>query len=132
MATPAKKTLMGRRNAPFEWKFQVMDGLTPINITGYAFSMQLREYGAQAGTALVDLGMTTTVNAKGIRIADAAEGRIHIVIPETDINGLPGVHQPSANSEQSFPFDLRVSPPSGLASVWIEGLFIVQPGVSKP
>jgi hypothetical protein len=130
MTTAANRTLKGRRNAPFEWRFQVMSGLTPIDLTGYIFAMQLRQYGA-AAAVLIDLAMTSVEGAKGIRIADAAQGRIHIVIPEADINSLPGVHVPAVNAAQAFSYDIRVIPAGGLPSVWIEGDFIVQPGVTK-
>ncbi|PHP20338.1 hypothetical protein CG471_08025 [Sphingobium sp. IP1] len=130
MTTAANKTLKARRNAPFEWRFQVMSALTPIDLTGYSFAMQLRQYGA-AAAVLIDLAMTTTENAKGIRIVDAAQGRLHLVIPEADINGLPGLHVPAVNAAQAFPYDLRVVPPGGMPSVWIEGDFIVKPGVTK-
>lgn len=131
MTTAANQTLRARRNAPFEWRFQVMDGLTPVDLTGYSLAMQLRLYGAAAGAALISLDMVTVEGAKGIRIANAAEGRVHIFIPEADINGLPGVHQPDRLSSQSYPFDLRVTPAGGVAEVWVQGLFIVEPGVTK-
>lgn len=131
MTTAANKTLKGRRNAPFEWRFQVMDGLTPVDLTGYVLAMQVRLYGAAAGDALISLGLVTVEGTKGIRIANAAEGRVHVFIPETDINDLPGVHAPEANAIQSFSFDLRVTPATGVAEIWVEGLFQVQPGVTK-
>lgn len=131
MTTAANQTLRARRNAPFEWRFQVMDGLTPVDITGVLMAMQVRLYGAAAGVALISLDMVTVEGSKGIRIANAAEGRVHIVIPEADISGLPGVHQPDRLSSQSYPYDLRVTPAGGIAEVWAQGLFTVEPGVTK-
>ncbi|MAM40644.1 MAG: hypothetical protein CL949_19565 [Erythrobacter sp.] len=131
MTKTATLRLVARRNAPFVWRRQVMDGLTPVDITGYAFALQLRLYGGAAGSALISLGTTTTVGGEGIRIVDAAAGLFEIVILEASLNILPGIHQPEAGDPQTFAYDLRVTPSGGVAEIWLEGDFILHPGTTK-
>lgn len=122
---PAQTPLLARRNAPFAEAFTFYELGADFDFTGAVARMQVRLYGAAPFDALIDLETVTEAFTEGLRIVD---GTITPFIAEDSLaalpRGLPG--QPA-----TFLYDLVVTLPGEVASVWREGPFIVKPGVTK-
>jgi hypothetical protein len=125
MAVPERRDLVARRNAPFaeEWTFTDEAG-DPVDFTGASVSMQVRLYGAQAGTALVDLSDGVAALTEGL-IAD--EGVVTVFIDEATLKVLP---QGRTGEDVVFEYDLRVDLADRVEEVWSYGSFTLKPGVT--
>lgn len=133
MVTPAKEPLTALRNARFveEWNFAGDDGL-PFDFTGYtAGEMHVRLYGAQAGLPQIDLDNVTS-DVEGVWIREPSDGIVRVRIDQTTLAtayaALLGDNE--LGSAVSLVYDLRLTGPDGAEEVWLEGAFIIEPGVT--
>lgn len=124
MAIPARLDLLARRNTPFarEWAFSE-DG-EPLDFDGATVRLQVRQYGAQPGTALIDLEEVGAPQVEGLQVSP---GSIRCWIDQTSLYFLPA-GRPGA--DVVFAYDLIVQLPGSVAEPWAYGTFTVTPGVT--
>ena len=93
--------------------------------------MEVRQYGAQPGLALISLSEVTD-DSQGIRVLDAAAGHIRIVIAKATLAALPGgpVGGTEPNQPDTFVYDLVIDRPTPAEPLAMAGTFIVSPGVT--
>ncbi|WP_311270483.1 hypothetical protein [Sphingobium sp. WCS2017Hpa-17] len=103
----------------------------PLNLTGCTLKMEVRLYGAQPGAALISLPQVTT-DILGIRVTDAVNGKIRMIIPKANLAALPGgpVNGSEPNQPDVFVYDLLIDRPSPLEPLAMAGTFTVSPGVT--
>ena len=125
MATPTTAHLVARRNAPlaFEWPAFTDEAGAPVDFTGATLAMQVRQYGAQAGEPLVDLG-APSVSDEGV---SASGGVLSVYLDQAPLNVLP---RKGNGQNDVFRYDLLVTLSGGVAEVWAQGDFTVKPGVT--
>jgi hypothetical protein len=102
--------------------------VSPQDLTGYTFALQVRQYGLAGGSALLTLGTVTTA-IEGIRIIEAAAGQIEVRITDATLETLPNTGK--AGEPRTFKYDLLVTDTTGLEQPYAYGDFIVQPGVTR-
>ena len=119
------RRLRARRNAPFAeaLTYTNPDG-SPFDFSGATAAMQVRQYGAQAGTPLIDLPETSLELTEGVLVG---EGVLTVFIDEVSLKLLP-VGAPGA--DVTFAYDLKVTLPGQPAEIWAQGPFTVTPGVT--
>ncbi|MGK2908565.1 MAG: hypothetical protein ACSLE1_01975 [Sphingobium sp.] len=136
MTIPAKFALRGRRNAFFgqEWQFTAdteLGAVEPVDLTGHTAFLQLRLYGAQPGSAKVNLPSVSS-NIEGVWIIAPTEGRIQVYATEASMaaayTALSGGVEAGANIRLQY--DLVIRDPMGWDDVWVEGDFTINPGVT--
>lgn len=111
------------------------------NLTGAAFSMQIRAHPGDTGTALVSLsnaapptqGISVTYNAAyqyqdGVETITAPASLIRICIAEATLEAL-ALGTPYDEPVDLF-YDLHVTPAGGTKRVQFGGKFILNPGVT--
>ncbi|HEY1605629.1 MAG TPA: hypothetical protein VGF77_08510 [Allosphingosinicella sp.] len=127
--TPADEPITAYRNAPFAEAFQVVDDDgSAMDFTGYAGAMQVRLYGGQAGSAQISLS-TVTDSSQGIRFdADSLFIQVDEATLATVYDGLVGSNERPWTAE--LVYDLVLTPPGSLQEIWIEGDFLIAPGVT--
>ena len=128
MADALRLDLTARRNAllAYEWTF-TDDAGDPADFTGATVTMQVRQYGAQAGTALINLVEVaeTTPATEGLQ---AVDGVVSVYIDEASLYHLP---RGADGASIDFYYDLKVELSGVVAEVWAEGLITVKPGVTE-
>lgn len=125
MASPARLNLSARRNAPFAQTFNyAADDGSPLDFTVGTARMQVRLYGAQAGSALIDLQGVGTALTEGLLLE---VGSVTAFIDEATLKMLPAGKpgQPVA-----LEYDLIIDLPVRVEEVWQQGDFTVKPGVT--
>lgn len=127
MAEPLRRDLVARRNAPlaYEWSF-TDDAGDPVDFTGATVTMQVRQYGAQAGSALISLVEVAeaTPPTEGLQ---AADGTISVAIDESTLLFLPTGKE---GAVVVFEYDLVVELSGAVPEVWAYGSLTVKPGVT--
>lgn len=119
------RTLRGRRNAPFSEVLTYTDDVgEPFDFSGATATMQVRQYGAQAGAALIDLAETSLELTEGVLVG---EGILSIYIDEVSLKLLPTA---APGADVTFVYDLKVTLSGSPAEIWAQGPFIVSPGVT--
>lgn len=131
MMTPAIEPLTARRNARFDQEWEFTDNDDPFDLTGWTGAMQLRLYGAQPGSAKVDLGNVTS-DAEGVWIREPTFGIVRVRIDQATLQSayelLIGANE--AGSAARLEYDLRMTTPTGAEEVWMAGEFILEAGVT--
>lgn len=122
---PAQTPLLARRNAPYAEAFTFTELGADFDFTGAVARMQVRLYGGAPFEALIDLQTVGDAFTEGLRITD---GTITPFIAEDTLAALP---KGLAGQPAAFLYDLVVTLPGEVASVWREGPFILKPGVTK-
>lgn len=102
------------------------------DFTGAAFLMHFRNLPGDTGTPILSLA-NATAGTQGISITTATvEGItstfLQIQIDEATMEALPTAAPTS--DRLTLYYDLHITPSGGLKKVWLEGLFIVKPGVT--
>jgi len=138
MIRAATVALTARRNAPLIFALPVYIGAALADLTGYAGKLQVRRYGKAPGDPLLGIE-TASSPAEGIRfgwrVDDARQtdlpesGWFRVLITAEAIDQLPAASLPGEPA--TFSYDLIVTPASGKAATWMEGDFIVLPGVTE-
>ncbi|MGE4321916.1 MAG: hypothetical protein AB7E60_02680 [Sphingobium sp.] len=112
----------------------------PFDLTGKSIRMEVRQYGAQPGDALVTLELVTS-DVQGIRVIDPLDGStdptrgiIRILIDQATLAAFPGgpVQGTEPNQPDRFVYDLvvyRAAPDEDLA---FGGTFTLWPGTTVP
>ena len=100
----------------------------PLNLTGYTAALQVRLYGLAGGAALITLGTVTTA-IQGVRLIEPTAGQMEIRITDATLETLPAAGK--AGASVTFSYDLLLTDPDGVESVYAAGNFIVQPGVTR-
>lgn len=126
MAEALNRPIVARRNTPFARVFPFTDTETdePVDFTGATVAMQVRQYGAQPGDALIDLAEVGAELTEGLLVE---EGQITVFIDRGSLADLPG-GKPGASV--IFEYDLKVRLAGRVEEVWAEGSFTVKPGVT--
>lgn len=126
MADPGAEVLVARRNAPFarDWPF-VDEAGDPLDLTGATARMQVRLYGAQPGSSLINLVPVVDDLTEGLTVST---GLIGCYIEELSLAFLP---EGGAGDAVNFVWDLVVTLPGQPAEVWLQGPFTVKPGVTN-
>lgn len=124
MAIPARLDLLARRNIPFAREWTFTDEGEPQDFTGATVTLQVRQYGAQPGLALIDLVEVGADRTEGLRVSD---GLISAWIDRTTLRFLPS-GRPGA--DVVFAYDLIVALPGSVPEVWAYGTLTVTPGVT--
>jgi hypothetical protein len=102
------------------------------NFTGATLLMQIRHLPGDTGTPVISLsgasagtqGLSITV----LTVDDVTSTHLTIQIDEGTMEALPLAAPASAPLELYY--DLHITPSGGVKQVWLEGAFIVKPGVS--
>lgn len=129
--------LRGWRNAPFPpdiiQLFADDAGSVPLALAGYSFALEVRT-APGVGSALISLDMAADTAANGIWIINAGAGEIRIQIAAAqmaaawDAAFAAGLMR--AGEAAPLVYDLRVTDTGGFASVWLEGQFFIEAGVT--
>jgi hypothetical protein len=90
--------------------------------------MQVRQYGLAGGAALISLATVTTA-IQGVRLIEPTAGQMEIRITDATLETLPAAGK--AGASVTFSYDLLLTDPDGVESVYAAGNFIVQPGVTR-
>lgn len=131
--TPAREDLRAYRWAPMVELFP-FEGL---DMTGAVFAMEVRLYPDAPGAALVTLGNAVS-NAQGVSLdvewdADLPTSIVQVRINETTLEGLlpfPG-NGTEPGSDVRLSYDLQITMPDFGKRRWVEGAFIIVPGVTQ-
>lgn len=124
--------LEGWGNVPYpaeELSFDV-DG-DAVDLTGKTFALDVRAVAGE-GEPLISLDSTDSASANGIRQSSATD--IIIQIDQLTMKAAweaafeAGLMDPGKNARLTY--DLLVEDEDGFAQVWIEGEFIIKPGVA--
>ncbi|WP_342248599.1 hypothetical protein [Sphingomonas sp. OTU376] len=129
---PANVPLEARGSAAlaFELPFEVAG--EPFDFTSYTGAvLEVRQYGAEAGDAIIRLNKVTS-NVEGIRFIDPAEGILRFQFNRETLRDayLSMIGANPAGSNLAFVYDLILTGPDGLREPWMEGTFTLKPGVS--
>lgn len=123
--------LEGWGNVPYpaeELSFAVGDDA--VDLTGKTFALDVRAVAGE-GDALISLDSTASTSANGIRTASSTDIVIQIDQPTMkaalEAARTAGLMDPGKNARLTY--DLLVEDADGFAQVWIEGDFIIKPGV---
>lgn len=112
----------------------------PLDLTDLTIRMEVRQYGAQPGAALISLGEVSS-DIEGIRIydpeteaADPTKGRIRIIIDISTLAAMPGgpTDGTEPNAPDTFVYDVVVTGAMPFAPLAFGGSFAVWPGVTEP
>lgn len=126
---PASIDFPCRRNADYNEELPFADGLTPLDITGMVFQMDVRRY--PLGPLLFRLGTVVTPN-QGFRIIEPAGGIVAMTIRQSTIQRA----YDSSTSGQTvgrpirLSHDIRAIQPNGQSEVWLQGILSIEPGVT--
>lgn len=123
--------LEGWGNVPYpaeELSFGV-DG-EPVDLTDKTFALDVRAVAGE-GDALISLDSTASTSANGIRVSSSTDIIIQIDQPTMkaawEVALDAGLMDPGKTARLTY--DLLVEDEDGFAQVWIEGDFIIKPGV---
>lgn len=134
--SPATVALRVWRNARYveEFPFTAPSGGdedAPFDLTGWSAKFQVRLYGAAAGDPILSLTNQTT-DVQGVWIIEPSQGIIRIRIDEASIasawSAIGGGTE--AGDAAELKYDLVLTPPAGGDEVWMQGDFIIEPGVT--
>lgn len=126
---PETVTLTARRNATFAEEYDFTDETgAAIDLTGCTATMQVRLYGNAPGSALITLPSVTR-GIEGVWVSDPANGKITVQINESTLAAMPSNGTPGA--ADVFAYDLMVTWSDGHTDCFIEGRFILNPGVTR-
>lgn len=152
MLTPGYLPLGADRHTPC---FRTLE-LLPIDLTGGAFSMQVRAQKEAAGAALIDLTATASTTANGVRLVyggtdtianHIAAGRLtaapqgystgdslalsllSIQIAQTTIEALASAVRPE--DDLYLEWDIHITPSGGNKERWLYGEFVIRAGVTR-
>ena len=127
---PAPVLIRVWRNARYAEEFHFEIDGAPYNLSGWTGAMQVRLYGAQPGDALISLASVTS-NIEGVRVVEPTQGIVRVQINEATLTTLwttlGGPAEPG--DAITLKYDL-VMTQAGADEVWIEGDFIIEPGVT--
>ena len=129
--------LRGWSNAPFPPDILQLcaddAGEVPQPLAGYRFALDVR-IAPGAGSALIALDTAADAASNGVRIMNAAAGEIRIQIGAAQMaaawNAAHAAGLMTAGAPAALVYDLRVTDTGGLASVWLEGRFTIEAGVT--
>lgn len=130
---PAELELRGWRNAAFPGdEIQPVYLGAPIDLTDRTYRMQVRRYGGESGTPLIDLETAASATAEGVWPIDEAEGVFRVQIePATMQAAYDAVAtEIEAGARAELVYDLIATDPDGFTFALIEGAFIIEPGVT--
>lgn len=104
-----------------------------FDLTGCTLKMEVRQYGAQPGAALISLAQVTT-DVQGVRVLNATDGTICIRINQAALAALPGgpAQGSEPNAPDTFVYDLVITRPALAEPLALAGSFTLQPGVTAP
>lgn len=127
--------LAGWRNAGFPPDvFAFASDGAPVDLTLKSLSMDVRAVAGE-GAALISLDTTNTeFLVNGIFLSDAVAGEITIQIDQPAMKAAWDAAYAAGLMKAGEPaplvYDLRVEDEDGFAEVWLEGPFIINPGVT--
>lgn len=125
---PETVTLTARRNVPFAEQYDFADETeAPIDFTGCTATMQVRLYGNAPGDPLIDLH-SVGADVEGVNVNDPATGSVTVRIDQTTLAAMPTGNTP--NAADIFSYDLIITWPDGFSEAFMEGRFILKPGVT--
>jgi hypothetical protein len=136
MTEPATYNITVYSTVPYVQQFQLKDAAEDaIDITGYDFNMDVRQYG-EAATAQVELA-TVESSIEGVQIITAASGLFEVRIDQTTLAAvaLPNPAQPNGDQPGApglYYYDLMVTPSGGDGQLYLSGTFTILPGVTAP
>jgi hypothetical protein len=99
------------------------------DLTGWTASLQVRQYGLAGGDPELEIGTVVTA-VEGVRIIEPAAGQMEVRIDTATLEALPSLGA-KAGYPVTFKYDLLLTDPDGVVSVYAAGDFIVQPGVTR-
>ena len=125
---PAIEELRCWRNAPFPPQVYRL----PASLVGKTFAMDVRAVGGQ-GPSLISLNTASSDTANGIWAVDAAMGRFRFQIDQPTLEAawdaaLASGHM-KAGEEARLIYRLLITT-NGVPQPWLEGPFIIEPGVT--
>lgn len=130
----ASLDLTGWRNAPFPADIHTFtDGGVAINLSGKTAAMDVRAVAGE-GDALISLDMAASSSANGIWFTNSAGGEMRFQISQAvmqaawDAAYADGMMK--AGEAARLVYDLLVFSADGVIEAWIEGPFIIHPGVT--
>lgn len=126
----------GWRNAPFpDDVFAFEDVGVAVNLTGKTAAMDVRAVAGE-GAALISLDMAASASADGIWFVDATSGELRIQIDQASMQAAWDAAKAAglmkAGEAAPLVYDLLIIGPDGVAEAWIEGAFVIYPGVTLP
>lgn len=135
MTTPSRVDIEAWRNADYVETWTVAASIdangvviNPVDITGWSAALQVRLYGLAGGSALISLTTVTTA-VQGLRLIEPAAGQIEVRITKSSLEALPPA--PKVGGSIAFSYDLVLTDPTGVKSVYATGNFTVNPGVTR-
>lgn len=104
-----------------------------LDLTACTLRMEVRQYAAQPGDALVTLEEVVS-DIEGIRVTDAAGGLVRVIIDQATLEGFPGGPTGGAepNKPDLFVYDLTVTRALPAEPLAVGGTFTLHPGVTAP
>lgn len=119
-----------RRNADYGEEFPIMDGSFPVDLSGLVFDMHVRRY--PHGPLLFALE-TVVTDEEGIRIVDAFNGTLQIIINELTLRTAYDALVTNQYSGETVKasHDIRVTYSDGIKQVWAQGILSIEPGVTN-
>jgi hypothetical protein len=130
---PAVAPITARHNAYFaqEFQFRDADGQL-IDLTGHTGRMQVRQYGAQPGDAIIDLNSVSS-DVEGVWVKDihSLQVRIDRTTLAAAYAALSGGIAPGGNV--LLEYDIAIDPPSSTEpEIWLAGGFTIKAGDTIP
>lgn len=132
MTAASSYEISAARNVPWAREFEFSDPAgEPFDFTGWTAALQVRLYEGALGAALISLSTASNSSAEGVHFFADDPGRLQVLIKEASLNSLPGLHEVEAGAPQRFFYDLVLTDPSGFEQCFMEGAFVVRPGVTR-
>lgn len=135
MPEPATVNLTVQRNGDYAETWIVAESfdeageaVNPQDLTGWSATMQVRLYGLAGGSALISLATVETA-IQGIRFIEPSAGQMEIRITDATLEALPAAGK--AGADLLLSYDLVLSDPTEVESVYAAGVFTVKPGVTR-
>lgn len=130
---PVTWDLVWRRNAPDQTFFTLTDAGVGIDITGYTFAMQVRQYPGAAGDPIISLGMAAE-NAPGFFIDSAVDGEF-VLTPPTyatmeALLPLPSSTADITKGQVVLAYDILLIAPDGVPEALAKGKLTLDSGVT--
>lgn len=136
MIEPATVPLTAWRNADYAETFIVAESfdaagnaVNPLDLTGYGVELQVRLYGLAGGSALITASDPVSGSEDRAVVLEADGGQIEVFISTETLEALPAASKEGGDA--AFAYDLVLTDPDGVTSVYAQGPFTVKPGVTR-
>lgn len=123
--------LVWKRNAPQGESYTLLqdDGVTPFDLTGYTFAMQVRQYPGAPDPPLIALGMAAE-GSPGFYLDNASAGQFTLTPPDDEALEALSTAPDSLAGKVRLAFDILLVAPDGEPEPFAYGKLTLYTGVT--